>query len=101
MFTELPIEIIGALTPGALLGVCVLYIITGRLVPLKSHERELSTRDEEIIHLRNALDICYQSAQRRAEQVSELLECSRVTVEIIKSLRATIVSDVKNEEVSS
>jgi hypothetical protein len=86
VFLDLPPGIFGTLTPSVLLGVCVLFILTGRLVPVKTHERELGIRDKEIDYLRDALDTCREAEQRRTDQVAELIEHSRVTYAIINAL---------------
>lgn len=89
MFEELPIELISTLTPSALLGMCILFILVGRIVPLRSHERELSIRDQEIEYLRTALSTCHDAELHRSSQVSELLEHSRIATAIIRSLTVT------------
>lgn len=86
MFEEVPISILGTLTPSALLGLCVFFIMTGRLVPVKTHDRELLVRDKQIEYLTHALTTCREAADRRADQVGELMEHSRITTAIIRSL---------------
>ncbi len=86
MLEQVPFDLLGTLTPGALLGLCIFYIITGRLVPIKTHDRELLIRDQQIQYLRDALNTCRDAEGRRADQVSELMEHSRVTTAIIRSL---------------
>lgn len=91
MLDAVPLGLLSALTPSALLGLCLFSIITGRLVPVKTHERELLVRDQQITYLRAALDACREADGRRTNQVSELLEHSRVTTAIIRSLPSDIV----------
>lgn len=86
MWEGLPLEWLGALTPGALLGACVAAIIAGRLIPLKTHKREIEVRDKQIEYLRQALEVYQEDSRRRALQVHELLEHSRMTTAIVRSL---------------
>lgn len=86
MFEGFPLESLGLLTPSALLGLCILAIITGRLIPLKTHERELQIRDRQITYLEQALKVSREVEQRQTGQIGELMEHSRVATAIIKSL---------------
>src|SRR5690606_18579875 len=53
---------------------------------VKTHDRELLVRDKQIEYLTHALTTCREAADRRADQVGELMEHSRVTTAIIRSL---------------
>lgn len=88
MLDDLQFSLLGALTPGALLGLCIFFILTGKLVPIRTHDRELQVRDQQIAYLQAALDACRAVDEHRAGQVSELMEHSRITTEIIRSLPA-------------
>lgn len=93
MLEEVPVNFLGMLTPGALLGLGIFFIMTGRLVPVKTHDRELLIRDQYISYMRDALDTYHENERRRANQISELLEHSRANTEIIKMF----VADKKGE----
>lgn len=71
-----------SLTPGVLLGVLVLAIITGRLVPRRTHEDALHDRDQ----WRAAHMVSEQARQASSDQVHELLEHARTTDAFIRSL---------------
>lgn len=69
-------------TPELLLGLLVLAIITGRLVPRRTHEDSLHDRDQ----WRAAHMVSEQARQVSADQVEELLEHARTTDAFIRSL---------------
>jgi len=73
---------IGALTPAALLGILVLLIALGKLVPRRTMEDTIHDRDE----WRTAHRISEQSRVELAGMVGELLEHARTTDAFIRSL---------------
>lgn len=79
---------LGALTPSALLGLCVIFIIIGRLIPASTHARELAEKDRQIKYLQEALNTCRDVEEYRTAQVNELLEHSRAVTAVMRSLRA-------------
>lgn len=86
MLEQLTFDALSTLTPSALLMVCIAFIITGRLIPVRTHERELQDRDQQIAYLQAALNTCRETDDRRTSQVSELMEHSRTTTAFFKSL---------------
>jgi len=86
LLEQLSFDALSTLTPSALLMVCIAFILTGRLIPVRTHERELAARDQQIVYLQSALNTCRETDERRTEQVSELMEHSRSTTAFFKSL---------------
>lgn len=66
---------LGSWSPPALLGLVVLLVISGRLVPGRTHDRALA----RIEKLETTLEL-------RNEQIAELMELSRTTVAAIQAL---------------
>ena len=73
---------VGALTPAALLGLVILAIVMGRLVPRRTMEDIIHDRNE----WRAAHRISEQSRMELAAMVGELLEHARTTDAFIRSL---------------
>ncbi len=86
MFEDIPLGLLGELTPSVLLGLCILLILIGRLVPVRTHDREIKSRDQQITFLQEALAASLETEQRRVEQIDELMEHSRVSTAIIQAL---------------
>jgi hypothetical protein len=67
------------LTPSAALGLVVLMILTGNLIPRKTHERELNreiTRGDEFKAL----------ADKALDAHAELVESTRITADALKAI---------------
>lgn len=75
----IPIEV---LTPAGLLGLVILFIVMGRLVPRRTMEDVIRDRDE----WRAAHKISEESRAELAGQTKELLEYARTTDAFIRSL---------------
>jgi hypothetical protein len=86
MLDGLPAEFIGAVGPTALLGITVLFILGGRLIPRSTHDAIVASKDAEIAYLRATVATEQERGALQAEQVHELLEHSRTTVAVIQSL---------------
>lgn len=84
---DIPLDVLGAVTPSALLSLCVIFIVIGRLIPAKTHERELQEKDRQILYLQDALATCRNAEEHRTSQVNTLLEHAHVITAIMRSLR--------------
>ena len=68
-----------------LIGV-VWAIITGRLVPLQTHKRELEGRDKQIVHLTKAHDTLSEAHGETTRQNTQLIESLRITDRVLESM---------------
>lgn len=84
---NVPLDVLGTFTPSALLGLCVIFIIIGKLIPANTHTRELAEKDRQITYLHDALNACRDAEEHRTAQVIELLEYSRSIAAVMRSLR--------------
>lgn len=85
------------LTSGVLLGIAVLMILTGRLVPRAVAERELAvlreSRDlarEEATAWRTAQELGAKALLERDAQMTVLLESDRVTQELLRAMKGNL-----------
>lgn len=74
------------LTAGVLLGIVILSIVLGRLIPVRTAERELADRDAQIASWKAAYEAERQRGEVQAEHLGELMELSRTTVAIVQAL---------------
>ncbi len=75
--------------PGGLSGLVlagVWMILTGRLVPARTHDRMLADRDTQIDAWRSAHTAEMERGHALEAQVSELMELARTTVAVVKAL---------------
>lgn len=63
-------------------GAVVLAVLVGLLIPRWVHVQRVKDKDDQIVHLRTALD-------KRDEQVSKLLEGQTQTVHLLEDIKAT------------
>lgn len=61
-------------------------IITGRLVPVQTHKRELEGRDKQILHLTNAHDTLSAAHGETTRQNTQLIESLRITDRVLESM---------------
>jgi hypothetical protein len=73
---------VGTLTPAALLGIIILFIAMGRLVPRRTMDDVIKDRTE----WREAHRVSEQARLELQQQVNELLEHSRATSAFLQSL---------------
>lgn len=71
------------LTPSALLGMVVVLLLTGRLFPRKAVDDANRDRD----YWRQAHTVSEQVRAEQKEQITELLEQSRLTVQLLQGIR--------------
>jgi hypothetical protein len=67
------VDVLGALTPGALLGLGLLFILIGRLIPLRSHLRELDAANRRALEWQEAYRAECARADSYAQQLAEVL----------------------------
>lgn len=72
------------LTPAALLGLVVLLLLLGRLVP----RRTVDDAVRQMEYWREAHSNSEKARTAQKEQADELLESSRLTVQLLQSIRA-------------
>jgi hypothetical protein len=87
MLATIPLDVAA---PSVLLGILILLILTGRLVPRRTMEDAIHDRDE----WRAAHRISEQARVELAEQLGELLEHARTTNAFIAA-----ISRVRQEDV--
>lgn len=86
MLDGIPAELVGALGPTALVGIAVLLVFVGRLIPRSTHESIVASKDEQIKYLKEALALEVERGQLQGEHLGELLEHSRAVDQFIKAL---------------
>lgn len=86
MLDGISAELIGALGPVGLLSLAVLAVLLGRLIPRATHEERVADKDRQIERLDKALETEVERGRVRDEQFSELLEQSRLTVQLLQAL---------------
>ncbi|MFE7461710.1 hypothetical protein ACWFMI_23310 [Nocardiopsis terrae] len=67
----------------------MVMILTGRLVPKSTVEEMRAERDARLAEMKAARDAEREAGQVRDQQITELLENSRATVQLIDGLRKT------------
>lgn len=78
---DVPLELVlGVLTPAGLLGLAVWMILTGRLVPGRTHDRVVRETTEERDRWRDI-------AERALKQNGQLLEGARTADAVVKAIR--------------
>lgn len=77
---------VGQFGPPAIAALAVLGVLTGRLVPSRTYDRELKHREDQITIWREAYTNERARAELHAQQVDKLLELSETTVDIVKAL---------------
>lgn len=70
-------DLVGALTPGALLGLGLLFILLGRLIPLRSHQRELDAANQRAAEWQEAYRAERARADAYGQQLAEVLGAIR------------------------
>ena len=81
-----PVELFGVLTPGALLGLVVLMIITGKLVPERQVNRLLADRDDRYNDVKETSDDRKVTIQELLKHNSALLKGAETTLHVVESL---------------
>ena len=61
-------------------------IITGRLVPVQTHKRELEGRDKQILHLTTAHDTLLAAHGETTRQNTQMIESLRITDRVLESM---------------
>lgn len=76
--------VLGSYTPGALLGITILLVLFGGLVPRWIHIQRIKDKDELIDSLKKALD-------KRDDQFERLFSSSELTIKLLEDLKAQAV----------
>ncbi|WLP90266.1 hypothetical protein [Gordonia sp. NB41Y] len=67
----------GDISTGALLAVAVVLLLTGRLIPRTTHDREIADKDAQITYLQAALDVNREKSSELLRQNGLLLDAAR------------------------
>lgn len=63
-------------------------IISGKLIPEKTHLRELATRDNQIVDLTKARDTLSDTVGETTRQNTQLIDSLRITDRVLEALRS-------------
>lgn len=78
-----PVEwLLGTLTPGVLLGVCVLFLLTGRLKTRRDHEDRIADKDKVIETQRATIE-------KLEAQRDVIIEGQELIVDLLRGIQAT------------
>lgn len=77
MFDGLTGELLSGLGPTALAGLAVLLVLLGRLVPLRSHQRELDAAERRVEDWKATAQLERVRADLLAKQLAEILDALR------------------------
>lgn len=86
-FSELPLDV---LTPAALLGLAILLILRGALVPRSQVDKQLADKDAQIAE--KMIQIANKDEQIKVslDQNSSLIRANETTMHLIESLQRTL-----------
>jgi hypothetical protein len=98
----IPVEFFGVMTPGALLGLVVLFIISGKLVPEKQVNRLLADKDARYNDVKETSEDRKTTIQELLKHNTALLKGAETTLHVVESLpRPEGVNDnLRNQEAS-
>lgn len=86
MLEGISADLIAAAGPVGLLSIAVLLVFLGRLIPRSQHQERIADKDKQIERLDRALETEIERGRVRDDQFAELLEHSRLSVQLLQAL---------------
>ena len=72
---------------GGLVAIFVIMIFTGRMLPSRTVDRLLASKDEQITNLRTANEQSKEAIDRKDSQIAALLEAGKTTTHVIQAVQ--------------